>query len=81
MKHMDKIMLYHGSSEIVEFPKIEDPQLRILRFETMTDEWLDLIGKCRGGHPTHQISFHSIRVLSCLSYERSEHINGQQEKG
>ena len=26
-------------------------------------------------HPTHQISFHSIRALECLEYERSESVN------
>ena len=27
-------------------------------------------------HPTHQISFHSIRALGCLRFERSENIDG-----
>ena len=26
-------------------------------------------------HPTHQMSFHSIRALECLEYERSESVN------
>ena len=26
-------------------------------------------------HPTHQISFHSIRALECLEYKRSEAVN------
>lgn len=26
-------------------------------------------------HPTHQISFHSIRALECLKYERSDVVN------
>ena len=26
-------------------------------------------------HPTHQISFHSIRALSCLEFERSVNIH------
>lgn len=26
-------------------------------------------------HPSHQISFHSMRALDCLKYERSEAIN------
>lgn len=26
-------------------------------------------------HPTHQISFHSIRALECLKFERSEQVN------
>ncbi len=95
----------------------EDNTLKILKFEKMTEEWLDFIGKCRGGYihgydivegpmaddtiwnfvtdflegnisrkvfwdyaefkrPTHQISFHSMRALACLAYERSEQANG-----
>lgn len=154
----EKIILYHGSNEAIEFPEIrktrytkdfswgfyctksyeqahrwaerrhtqgvvnvysylEDMSLKILKFEEMTDEWLDFIGKCRAGyihgydivegpmaddtiwnyvndflngnisrkifwdyaefkHPTHQISFHSIKALACLRYERSENIYG-----
>lgn len=94
----------------------EDPSLKILKFEKMTDEWLDFIGKCRTGyvhdydivegpmvddtiwnfvndfldgnisrkvfwdyaefkHPAHQISFHSIRALSCLRFEWSEPVD------
>lgn len=26
-------------------------------------------------YPTHQISFHSIKALDCLRFERSEKIN------
>lgn len=29
-------------------------------------------------HPTHQISFHSLRALDCLKYERSECIDWVQ---
>lgn len=29
-------------------------------------------------HPTHQISFHSIRALDCLKYERSETIDASR---
>ena len=91
-------------------------ELKILKFDKMTDEWLDFIGECRNGyihgydivegpmaddtiwnfvndflegnisrsvfweyaafkHPTHQISFHTIKALSCLNFERSEKVN------
>lgn len=97
---------------------MEDKSLKILKFEEMSDEWLDFIGKCRQGnihdydivegpmaddtiwnfvndyfagnisrqvfweyaafkHPTHQISFHTIRALSCLTFEGSEPIYEQ----
>lgn len=150
------VELYHGSSEIIEYPQIrktkytkdfswgfyctksyeqakrwaarrhengtvnfysymENFQLNILKFENMSDAWLDFIAECRSGkthehdivegpmaddtiwnfvndfisgritrqvfweyakfrHPTHQISFHSLRALDCLTYVRSETI-------
>ena len=153
----NKLELYHGSGQIVEFPEIrktrytkdfswgfyctksfeqayrwaerrheqgivnvytyvENEKLNIKRFEHMSDEWLDFIAECRAGkvheydivegpmaddtiwnfvndflnhnisrtvfweyakfkHPTHQISFHSIRALECLKFERSEQVN------
>ena len=40
--------VYHGSIEIVS-----NPELKILHFDKMTDEWLDFIADCRAGqtHP------------------------------
>lgn len=93
-----------------------DPALRVLKFDGMSDEWLDFIGCCRAGfvhdydivegpmaddtiwnyvndflagnisrqafwelarfkHPTHQVSFHTIRALACLEFERSEPLH------
>ena len=32
-------------------------------------------------HPTHQISFHTVNALRCLTFERSEHIHdGKAER-
>lgn len=94
----------------------ENKELKILRFEEMTDEWLDFIAECRQGkvhdydivegpmandtvwnyvndfiqgrisrkafwalaefkYPTHQISFHTLKALECLKFERSEELN------
>ena len=94
----------------------ENPELSILRFPELSDEWLDFIAKCRSGyvhgydivespmaddtiwnfvndfiagviprnvfwelaafkHPTHQMSFHTIRALECLQFLRSENVN------
>lgn len=94
----------------------ENPELRILKFEQMNDEWLDFIAKCRAGfvhdydivegpmaddtiwnyvndffegtitrkmfweyakfkHPTHQISFHTLKALDCLTFQKSEAAN------
>ena len=98
---------------------VENPDLKILRFPEMSDEWLDFIAKCRAGethpydivegpmaddtiwdyvngftsgqisreafwalakfkHPTHQISFHTVNVLHCLTFERSEPIHDRK---
>lgn len=92
-----------------------DTSLRILKFDDISDAWLDFVSKCRSGyihdydivegpmaddtvwnfvndylagtitkaafrelarfkHPTHQISFHTIRALSCLKFEGSESL-------
>ncbi len=97
-----------------EFESVDG--LRILRFEEMTDEWLDFVARCRIGnthdydivegpmandtiwnyvndfitgtinrkqfwalaefrYPTHQISFHTLRAIDCLSFLESEIIH------
>lgn len=94
----------------------EKSDLKILKFDDMTDEWLDFIAKCRSGiehdydivegpmaddvvwdfvndfligkfsrvafwelakfkYPTHQISFHTMRALGCLKFEKSEVVS------
>lgn len=96
--------------------------LSVLKFDCMTDEWLDFIAECRGGkthrydvvegpmandtvwnyvndffagrisrkqfwvlaefkYPTHQISFHTLSALNCLTFERSELVyDGKRKK-
>ena len=99
-----------GTPIINEYKYIENSDLKVLRFEEMTDEWLDFIALCRKGethgydivegpmaddtvwnyvndffagklsrkqfwvlaefkYPTHQISFHTLRALECLTFE------------
>lgn len=111
-----------GNGFISIYSYVEDSSLNILKFDEMTDEWLDFIGKCRGGfihsydivegpmaddtiwnfvndflagnisrkafwayaefkHPMHQISFHTLKALNCLNFERSEKIYDSQRKG
>lgn len=94
----------------------ENSSLSVLHFDKMTDEWLDFIGKCRGGfvhnydivegpmtddtiwnfvndflagtisrkvfwelaafkNPTHQISFHTLKALQCLTSLRGEKLH------
>ena len=103
----------YGDAVVNIYTYEKNQSLRILKFEKMTDEWLDFIASCRSGklhdydivegpmaddtiwnyvndffagyisrdefwqhakfkHPTHQISFHTIRALDCLKFERCE---------
>lgn len=102
-----------GTPIINKYDYREDQTLAILKFDKMTDEWLDFIAKCRKGelhrydivegpmaddtvwnyvndylagemtreqfwsfakfkYPTHQISFHTLAALNCLTFEGSE---------
>lgn len=95
--------------------------LSILKFESMTDEWLNFIVKCRRGethqydivegpmaddtiwnyvndyaagniskkqfwalaefrYPTHQMSFHTLSALNCLTFDRSGRIYDPKRK-
>ncbi len=103
--------------KINEYSYIENSNLNILKFEQMSDEWLDFIAKCRKGfvhnydivegpmaddtiwnyvndffagritksmfwefakfkHPTHQISFHTLKALDCLTFVKCEAVHG-----
>ncbi len=98
-----------------------DEKLSVLKFDSMTDEWLDFIAWCRSGkthqydivegpmandtvwnyvndfltgrinrkqfwvlaefrYPAHQISFHTLSALNCLTFYRSEVINDRKRK-
>ena len=98
-----------------------DEKLSVLKFDSMTDEWLDFIAWCRSGkthqydivegpmandtvwnyvndfltgrinrkqfwvlaefrYPTHQISFHTLSALNCLTFNRSEVNNDRKRK-
>ena len=105
-----------GKQHIVNvYSYVEDKNLNILKFDNMTEEWLDFVIDCRKGiehehdivggpmaddtiwdyiedfidgkitreafwvlvkfkYPTHQISFHTLSALDCLTFERSEII-------
>lgn len=157
----DNIILYHGSTDEVQFPQIRkstynkdfyfgfyctvyeyqairwatrfgkpgvisvfsyhyNEELKVLTFPKMTENWLDFIVNCRNGkshgydivegpmaddtifnyiqdliddkisraafwelakfkHPTHQVSFHTIRALDTLKFERS-YVADEQKK-
>jgi hypothetical protein len=49
-----------------------DENLSVLKFDGMSDEWLDFIAEFR--YPTHQISFHTLSALDCLKFVKSEVI-------
>lgn len=40
-----------GEGYISMYEYVENPDLNILRFETMTEDWLDFIANCRIGRP------------------------------
>ena len=105
------------TSPIVNYHDFEEKDdLKILKFNDMTDEWLNFIAECRNGlihdydivegpmaddtvwnyvndflageisrnvfwelakfkHPTHQISFHTLKALDCLQFQRSEVVD------
>ena len=59
--------------------KSESQNEKILRFETMTEKWLDFIANCRTGHPqrpTHQISFHTTAALQTIRFIGGEKVYG-----
>lgn len=105
-----------GEGVVNIYEYIEDAALSYLKFEKMTDEWLDFIAECRNGsthaydivegpmandtvwnyvndymqgiinreqfwvlakfkYPTHQISFHTMSALGCLTYAGSEEVH------
>ena len=96
-----------------------NPELKVLKFEEMTEEWLDFIVACRSGkahdydivegpmaddtiynyvqgfidgkysremfwalakfkYPTHQISFHTARALTTLTFVEGELIYAEE---
>ena len=79
----------HNDGIVNVYEYVEDNALNIKKFDQMSDEWLDFINDFINGdisrevfweyakfkHPTHQISFHSIRAINCLQYVRSVRVN------
>lgn len=104
-----------GTPIINQYEYQPDDSLSFLKFDSMTDEWLDFIASCRSGkshkydivegpmandtiwnyvndflrgdisrkqfwvlaefrYPTHQISFHTLSALDCLTFKGSEII-------
>lgn len=102
-----------GTPVINTYHYTPDDTISILKFEEMTDEWLNFIARCRSGethrydivegpmandtiwnyvndfvagritkkqfwalaefkYPTHQISFHTLAALNCLTFEGSK---------
>ena len=112
-KQAEKWSLKNKKTSVVStFEYNENKDLKILRFESMTEEWLDFIIFCRQGklhdydivegpmaddtiydfitdyiegvinretfwsyakfkYPTHQLSFHTLKSLSCLDFINS----------
>lgn len=105
----------HRTPTLNMYHYTENPDLKILKFDELTDEWLDFVANCRAGmihdydivegpmaddvvwdfvsdflkgkfsriafwelakfrYPTHQISFHTLKALSCLEFAGSEAV-------
>lgn len=110
-----------GEPIINMYQYTKDSSLSILKFEEMSDKWLDFIAQCRGGkihkydivegpmandtvwnyvndfmtgnitrkqfwvlaefkYPTHQISFHTMSALNCLTFEGSEVVYDRENE-
>lgn len=110
----------YGYGTVNIYSYTESSLLKVLRFQEMTEAWLDFIVACRTGtphaydvvegpmaddtifnylqayldgeitrkafwalaefkYPTHQISFHTARALSALSFERSYTTNEEKK--
>ncbi|MBU3105122.1 DUF3990 domain-containing protein [Clostridium gasigenes] len=72
-------MLYHASGEVVEFPEIR--KSRYTKdfswgfYCTNNIDQAKKWAKRNREYPTHQISFHTLKALDCLNFERSEIVN------
>ena len=64
----------HGIINVYSYT--ENKQLKIKKFDQMCDEWLDFIAQCR----SHQISFHTLSALDCLTYKKSEVVYDRKRK-
>ena len=57
-----------------EFVPIDS--LKLFIFPELSDDWLDFIAQCR----SHQISFHTLSALDCLTYKKSEVVYDRKRK-
>ena len=112
---------YGEKGYINRYEYTENTELKILRFEKMTEEWLEFVVACRRGkehdydivegpmaddqiwdyvedyiagkiskaafwelvkfkYPTHQISFHTLSALDCLTFVKSEVVYDREGK-
>ena len=114
-------MTKKGASVMNRYEYMPRQDLKILKFDEMTDEWLDFVADCRRGiehdydivegpmaddtvwnyvndflagrinrkqfwvlaefkYPTHQISFHTLSALDCLTFVKSEVVYDREGK-
>jgi len=86
---MNKIIVYHGSSQIVKIPEI-----RITKYnkdfyfgfyctimEKQAKRWVAIFvkkGLAKFKYPTHQISFHTARALTTLKFLEGVMVYGEE---
>lgn len=66
----------YDTSVVSSYVYEEDASLHILRFEEMTDEWLDFIVACRNGVPHHYDMVMGAMVNNQTYNYVSDFING-----
>ena len=66
----------YDTSVVSSYVYEEDASLHILRFEEMTDEWLDFIVACRNGVPHHYDMVMGAMANDQIYNDVSDFING-----
>lgn len=67
----------HTSGVLNIYEYIENVDLKILRFESMTDEWLDFISKCRNGYQHDYDIVDGVSVDDQLWDWVSDYLDGE----
>ena len=84
------MLLYHGSSETVEFPEIRKARFNkdfyfgfyCTQYQEQAARWISRAAfweLARFKYPTHQISFHTVSALDTLQFIKSEEAYGREK--
>ena len=74
------MLLYHASKKIVEFPEVRKTKYtKDFLYGEISREQFWALAKFK--YPTHQISFHTLAAIDCLTFEGSEIAYDTERKG